>query len=142
MKKSFIKWAILGVALILVSIIGINAIIINNNGIFKYKAIPAIAPPKSKDPVSPINTLAGWRLNIKNPKQAPIKIVPANVTSLIPNIILIDTRQVKIIVVTLVDNPSIPSVKLTAFVVPNKTNIANGIYNQIGNVIYSFKIGI
>ena len=47
------------------------AIIINNKGIFKYNAIPAIAPPSSNEPVSPMNTCAGYILNNKNPIKAP-----------------------------------------------------------------------
>ena len=67
---------------------------------------------------------------------------PKNVTSNFPNITPITVKAVIIIVVTLVANPSIPSVKFTAFVVPNNTNIANGIYNHIGILINCFIIGI
>ena len=64
-----------------VSIIGIIAITTKISGIFKYKAIPAIAQPKSNEPVSPINTFAGCKLNNKNPKHAPIRIAPISETS-------------------------------------------------------------
>ena len=83
---------------------------------------------KSKEPVSPINTFAGCKLNNKNPKQVPIKTQPIKVTSVTPKIILITVSAVIIIVVTLVAKPSIPSVKFTALVVPSITTIANGIY--------------
>ena len=53
-------------------------------------------------------------------------MLPNIVTSFIPNIIDITVKQVIIIVVTLVESPSIPSVKLTAFVVASITKIANG----------------
>ena len=66
------------------------------------------------------------KLNNKNPKHAPIKMLPNIVTYFIPNIIDITVKQVIIIVVTLVESPSIPSVKLTAFVVASITKIANG----------------
>ena len=32
-----------------------------------------INAPKKREPVSPINTLAGWRLKIKKPKHPPTK---------------------------------------------------------------------
>ena len=41
------------------SIIGINATITKYNGIFKIIAILATAPPRAREPVSPINTFAG-----------------------------------------------------------------------------------
>ena len=88
-----------------VSNTGTNAIINNNSGILKYKAIHAIIPPKRREPVSPIITFAGCRLNIKNAKFAPHTIVPNITNSYIPNLAAITVKQVIIIVVTLVDNP-------------------------------------
>ena len=105
---------------------------INNIGIFKYSAIDEITPPKSNEPVSPINTLAGCKLNIKNPNIAPITQLANTDTSGIPKIIPITARHVIIIALTLDDKPSIPSVKFTAFVVANITIMANGIYIYIG----------
>lgn len=102
----------------------------------------AIAPPSKSEPVSPINTFAGCKLNIKKPKHAPINIVPNIVISFTPNIIPITVRHVIIIVVTLVESPSIPSVKLTAFVVANITTTANGIYSHIGRLIDVLKNGM
>ena len=98
----------------------------NSSGIFKYNAIAATAPPSIREPVSPIITLDGYKLNNKNPKHAPDSALPNKVTSLQSKIIAITVRQVKIIVVTLLDKPSIPSVKLIAFVVASITKIANG----------------
>ena len=57
-----------------------DAIIINNNGIFTYKAILDITPPNSNEPVSPINTFAGYALNPKNPKQAPAVAAASAIT--------------------------------------------------------------
>ena len=111
-----------------VSITGTNAIIKSNNGIFKYNANPDITPPKSNDPVSPINTFAGCKLNIKNPSVAPITILPKTETSPIPIISPITVKHVIIIADTLDDNPSIPSVKFIAFVVARITIIAAGTY--------------
>ena len=118
------------------------AIISNINGIFKYNAIPDITPPKNNEPVSPINTLAGYILNIKNANTAPITIAPNTTISFTPSIVAIIVKHVIIIVHTLGDKPSIPSVKFIALVAPNNTNIANGIYAYIGIVIYCFNIGI
>ena len=126
----------------IVSSTGINAITSRISGIFKYSAIPEITPPKNSEPVSPINTLAGYMLNIKNANTAPITIAPNTIISFTSNIVEITVKHVIIIVHTLDDNPSIPSVKLTAFVVASITNIASGIYTKIGNSIYCFNIGI
>ena len=86
----------------------------------------------NSDPVSPINTLAVFRLNIKNPKQAPTIMLPNTTTSFISNIIAITVKQVVIIAEIDVLKPSIPSVKFTALVVPSITNITKGIYKLIG----------
>ncbi len=100
---------------------------ISSSGILRYNAILAIAPPNKREPVSPIITFAGCKLNTKNARQLPIKILPNIVISFIPKIIPMTVKQVRIMVVTLVDSPSIPSVKLTAFVVARSTTTANGI---------------
>ena len=80
-----------------VSKTGINATIKRINGIFIYNAIADITPPKSKEPVSPINTFAVFKLNIKNPKHAPIIMLPKTITSFISKIIAITVRHVVII---------------------------------------------
>ena len=126
----------------IVSITGIIAITNNISGIFKYSATPDITPPKNSEPVSPINAFAGYMLNIKNANTAPIVIAPNITISFTPNIVAIIVKHVIIIADTVDDNPSIPSVKFTAFVVPSITNIANGIYAYIGMFTYSFNIGI
>ena len=125
-----------------VSSTGIIAIINNNRGIFKYNAIPDTTPPRNSEPVSPINAFAGYILNIKNPNVAPITIAPNTIISFVPNIVAIIVKHVIIIVLTLDDNPSIPSVKFIAFVVASITKIANGIYNHIGIVTYLLANGI
>ena len=95
--------------------------------IFKYSAIAEITPPKSSEPVSPINTFAGCKLNIKKPKIVPITTLPNTDISGCPNNIPIIVKQVIIIALTLDAKPSIPSVRLIAFVVAKITTIANGI---------------
>ena len=84
-------------------------------------------PPKRREPVSPINTFAGCKLKTKNAKFVPHTILPNNTTSFTLYFIPITVRQAITMVVTLVANPSIPSVKLTAFVVPSITKITKGI---------------
>ena len=58
------------------------------------------------------------------------------------NIIDMTVKNVIIIAVTLVANPSIPSVKFIAFVIASITNIANGTYTHTGNSIYTLKNGM
>ena len=125
-----------------VSNTGTSAITSNSSGIFKYNANPDITPPNSNEPVSPINTFAGCKLNIKNPIVAPITILPNIDTSGIPIFIPITVNPVIIIDDILDDNPSIPSVKFIAFVVARITTIAAGTYIYVGSVIYVFTIGI
>ena len=85
--------------------------------------------PRSKsEPVSPIKTFAGCKLNIKNPSVAPITILPNTEISACPCIIPMIVKQVTIIALTLEERPSIPSVKFIAFVVASITTIAKGIY--------------
>ena len=86
----------------------------------------------NKEPVSPINTFAGCKLNIKNPKVAPITTLPNIEISGVINLIPIIVKHVIIIDETLEHSPSIPSVKFIAFVVPNITKIANGMYIHTG----------
>ena len=63
-------------------------------------------------------------------------IAPNITISFTWKIVAIMVKQVIIIVLTLEDNPSIPSVKFIALVVANITNIANGIYAKTGIVTY------
>lgn len=92
----------------IVSSTGINAIINMINGIFKYKANATITPPSNSEPVSPINTFAGCMLNSKNPRHAPITIVPNITTSFTSYIIPITVRHVIIIADIVGHNPSTP----------------------------------
>ena len=57
------------------------------------------------EPVSPINTLAVFKLNIKNPKHAPTIMLPNTTISLISKIIAITVRHVVIIADTDVLSP-------------------------------------
>ena len=42
----------------------------SNSNLVK-SAIEAIAPPSASEPVSPMNTLAGWALKTRKPSTAP-----------------------------------------------------------------------
>src|SRR5699024_7596902 len=55
-------------------------IITSSISIFVIIAIPAIAAPSDKEPVSPINNLAGWALKTKNPSSAPT-VANANIVT-------------------------------------------------------------
>ena len=80
----------------------------------------------SKEPVSPIITLAVCKLNSKNPKHDPTTTLPNTVTSFTSNMIATTVIKVIIIALMLLASPSTPSVKFTAFVVASITKIANG----------------
>ena len=92
--------------------------------------------------VSPIKTLAVFKLNIKNPKQAPTIMLPKTIISFTSKTIAITVRHVVIMADILVLKPSIPSVKFIALVVPSITNITKGIYKSIGSTMYFLANGI
>ena len=75
--------------------------------------------PRKFDPVSPINVFAGFKLYGKNPTNAPIsdviKIIETTGDPLNANTISIETHE---IIDIPDDNPSNPSIKLIAFVIP------------------------
>ena len=83
-------------------------------------------PPKKQLPASPINIFDGAQLNIKKAVKDPIKIEKSN-----PNII---DETIIIIREQLPTRPSIPSIKLTKFIIP-VVNIKDGIKNKIFNSI-------
>lgn len=79
------------------------------------------------EPVSPINILAGCKLNIKNPKQAPQRVHPITTISVIPCFAASTERHAIIIIDMEAPSPSIPSVKFIALVAASITKIAKGI---------------
>ncbi len=72
---------------------------------------------RAREPVSPINTFAGYTLNRRNPISAPYN---CTCDRLIPAFIPMETtvKNTATIRVTLEARPSSPSVKLTPFTVP------------------------
>ncbi len=81
------------------------------------------APPKASDPVSPINTFAGWALKTKNPNTAPTtateKIDSSNCSAFQAR----TANAPKAIALVPDTSPSNPSVKLTAFEKPTSQMI-------------------
>lgn len=81
--------------------------------------ITANENPKKLDPVSPINVLAGLKLNGKNPTIEPASAVINNIAikgeAFKVNIINSEKHEIRVIPE---DNPSNPSIKFIAFVIP------------------------
>ena len=88
-----------------------------NMGICSIYAVEATNPPNARDPVSPMNTLAGYTLNSRKPRSAP---TTAHVIGEMPLLVPIATtvKNVATSTVTLEARPSRPSVKFTPFTVP------------------------
>ena len=90
---------------------------ITNSGICIIYAVPMTKPPSAREPVSPMNTLAGYTLNRRNPSSAP---TTAQVIGSTPLFVPIATtvKNVATSTVTLEARPSRPSVKFVPFTVP------------------------
>ena len=73
------------------------------------------------EPVSPINTLAGYTLYKKNPSNAPTKAAEIG-SKPGSNPEATAVKNTAIIIVTLVASPSRPSVKFAPLTVPNNCN--------------------
>ena len=110
-----------------------KATITINSGILSIYAVAATKPPSASEPVSPMNTLAGYTLNTRNPSSAP---TAAQVTGATPEPVPIATtvKNVAIRAVTDDARPSSPSVKLEPFTVPTTTNIRSSTYAQLLSV--------
>lgn len=81
-------------------------------------------------------------MKIKNPRHAPHNTEPIVAISVTLYFAAITERHAIIIIDIDAPSPSIPSVKLIAFVAASITNITNGIYNKAGNIISFFNPGI
>src|SRR5437870_4064548 len=97
-------------------------------------------PPRASEPVSPINTCAGWQLNHRNPRPAPIMAAQKTVNSPAPTTCgtcrysatfalpetYVSTRNTnETINVQPIARPSSPSVRLTALELPTMVNDVN-----------------
>ena len=98
--------------------------------------------PKKFEPMSPINVLAGLKLNGKNPTIAPpsaaINKIAINGDWLSVNIISNEKQDIKVIPD---DKPSKPSIKLMAFVIPIIQQTVRIYENQSLSQILSSKNG-
>ena len=81
-------------------------------------AIPARVNPRKVLPASPRNIDAGLKLNFKNPRQLPAKAIVKKPKYCCPVIRATTKNDKEPIAVKPVANPSMPSKKLTAFVMP------------------------
>lgn len=94
--------------------------------------ITAKENPKKFEPVSPINVLAGLKLNGKKPIKEPARAVISNIAingddGFNINIINNEKQEINVIPD---DNPSRPSIKFMAFVIPTIQPIVNIYENQ------------
>ena len=97
----------------------------SNNSVLVKIAIAAKAPPNAKEPVSPMNTFAGFTLYTKKPRHTAATIAPKYATLSAPIEFVIDAAMRPITekaIAATADvppaRPSRPSVKFTAFVAP------------------------
>lgn len=81
-------------------------------------------------------------MKIKNPRHAPHNTQPIVAISSTLYLAAITERHAIIIIEIDAPSPSIPSVKLIAFVAASITNITKGIYSKAGNIISFFSPGI
>src|SRR5881394_1765250 len=107
--------------------------ITSTSGWWINTAMMPSTPPNASDPVSPMNICAGWQLNQRNPRPAPIIAAQKTVNSPAPltngtcrysaNLklpaIYVNTRNTAATInVQPIARPSRPSVKFTAFELP------------------------
>ena len=90
----------------------------NATSLCKITEIAAKIPPRANDPVSPINIFAGFLLNNKNPISAPTIVKQNTNTGKLFSLYAYKANVLVVIIVTLVANPSNPSVKFTALEKP------------------------
>ena len=92
-----------------------------SKGLSKINEDEAIIAPKNKDPVSPINALAGCKLKNKKPIAAPTITAETTVREMLSCLVKETKNKNKPTVNETLDaNPSMPSVKLTLFTIPHK----------------------
>ena len=87
-------------------------------GSLMINAAPVTAPPRKSEPVSPINTFAGWRLNIRNPISAPISAPEIKFSEGLTKLNATNAKNPATTRVTVDARPSTPSVRFTLFTMP------------------------
>src|SRR5690606_4127005 len=95
-------------------------------------ATAASAAPSANDPVSPMNTFAGWALNTRNPNNAP---TTANANTMMELncgnwLAAMSANEPKATAAVPANNPSKPSVKFTAFEEPTMIKMTTSGYNH------------
>ena len=78
-------------------------------------------PPRKSEPVSPINTFAGWKFQTRKPRQPPATAALNAVTPSIKSVLEISIKETATKKVIEPSRPSTPSVRLTAFTMPTIT---------------------
>ena len=84
-----------------------------------------MAPPSANDPVSPINTFAGWALKTRKPRTAPTMATEKMATSYCDWFQANTANAPKAMAAVPETSPSSPSVKLTAFEKPTSQKTIN-----------------
>ena len=113
-----------------------------------YSSIPlttaaaATKPPKASEPVSPMNTFAGYTLNIRKPSKAPITAAEQSIKPLSANLSPMHMKNAAATAVTDEHKPSRPSVKLTPLSVPSTTNTTKGTKAHMGSLMPSACSGL
>ena len=115
--------------LTITEIIGIASAITANNITSPKNAAVIYPAPSAKDPVSPMNILAGYLLYTRNPKQAPAITINGNDPLEFPYEIINIADAIEAIAIIPAARPSIPSIRLTEFIDPTIPNITTGIIN-------------
>ena len=95
------------------------------------------APPSAKEPVSPMNTRAGYVLKRRKPMHAPAVASASTITTDVasgssPALFINSAISPSVTMTTVVTEelrPSTPSMRLTELVVARITNAAKGMYH-------------
>ena len=95
-----------------------KAIITMNIGILSIYAVDATNPPSAREPVSPMNTFAGYTLYTRKPRRHP---TAAQATGATPESVPTATTAKNVAMRTVTDDasPSSPSVKFAPLTVPS-----------------------
>ena len=95
-------------------------------GIRSPNARATTSPPKNIEPVSPINTFAGWKFHTKKPRQTPASAAANRFICTKPSMEEMTRKPMAATIVTEDASPSMPSVRLTALTAPMMMNSMTG----------------
>ena len=88
-------------------------------------AAPTVIPPRKREPVSPMNTLAGWKLYTRKPRHPPIAAPEITPSPSLPSLKAQKAKNAIIISETEDTRPSMPSVRFALFTIPTISTMAN-----------------